>query len=276
MARSAVGRSQPWLASTRRRTSGPTASRIARTRATSSATGCAAVLILKIRWPRATFSRASATSASPLATASDQDSGTRSRTRPPSRRCTGTPSARPLRSHSAISTAARAKGTALHAPGHFKPERLDLRGVAAAQPGDDVPLQRGGDRLRRLLAPGRAAEAGRLAPADQAVARLDPHEHEVHGRQGGERHVMGTRNRDIGQDQPDVGDDHVCEGRATARGGTARAGCCACGSCCFIDLTALPTRRRGRGRGAARGRRRSGRGRTGRGRARACRPAATR
>ena len=110
IARSAVGRSQPWLASTRSRTSGPTASRMARTRATSSATGCAAVLILKMRCPRATFSRASATSASRPDTASDHDSGTRSRTRPPSSRWTGTPSARPLRSHSAISTAARANG----------------------------------------------------------------------------------------------------------------------------------------------------------------------
>src|SRR5438132_2607023 len=63
-----------------------------------------------MRWPCATFSRASATSASGLSTASDHERGTLSRTRPPSRRCTGTPSALPFRSQSAISTAARAKG----------------------------------------------------------------------------------------------------------------------------------------------------------------------
>src|SRR5437588_545394 len=38
-----------------------------------------------MRWPRATFSRASATSASGLSTASDHESGTLSRTRPPRR-----------------------------------------------------------------------------------------------------------------------------------------------------------------------------------------------
>ena len=109
MAWSAVARSQPWFASTQEMV-GPTASRSRRTRSTSWANGCAAVLILKMRWPRATFSRASLTSASALSTASDHDRGTRSRTRPPSRRCTGTPSARPFRSQSAISTAARANG----------------------------------------------------------------------------------------------------------------------------------------------------------------------
>src|SRR2546426_964303 len=63
MAWSALGRSQPWLASTRSETSDPTASRSRRTLSTSWATGCAAVLILKMRWPSATFARASATSA---------------------------------------------------------------------------------------------------------------------------------------------------------------------------------------------------------------------
>src|SRR4030095_9366927 len=58
MARSAVARSQPWLASTRSETSGPTASRRRLTRSTSCATGCAAVLILKMRWPSATLARA--------------------------------------------------------------------------------------------------------------------------------------------------------------------------------------------------------------------------
>src|SRR6266576_3833406 len=64
------------------------------------------------------------------------------------------------------------EGVALHAPGHLDPQWLDARRVAADEPGRDVALEHDLHGLRRLLAPRRAAEARRLAPADETAPRL--------------------------------------------------------------------------------------------------------
>jgi len=101
------------------------------------------------------------------------------------------------------------EGVALHASGHLDPERLDARRVAADEPGRDVALEHDLHGLRRLLAPRRAAEARRLAPADETAARLDPHEGEVDRLQRGERHLVRTLDGDVRQPHADVRDRQV-------------------------------------------------------------------
>ena len=178
-----------------------------------------------MRCPRATLARASSISAPGSATASDQESGTRSRTRPPSSRCTGTPSARPLRSQSAISTAARANGLPCTRRAISRRNRLDARRVAPDQPRRDIALDGGGDGLRGLLAPRRPAQARRLAPSHEPVRCLQPHEDEVHRLEGREGHLVRALDRDVGLDHPHVGDLHAAISSRIACLRSERVGC---------------------------------------------------
>ena len=100
------------------------------------------------------------------------------------------------------------EGIALDATRHLSAQRLDPGGVTAGEPRRDVALDRHRHRFRRLLAPGRAPEARGLAPAGEAIGRLDADEGEIHCFQRGEGHLVRALDRDIGEDHADVGDLH--------------------------------------------------------------------
>ena len=99
--------SQPWLASTVRRASGPAASRTAATRA-SSRSGRSPVLTLKMVTPSARSAAVLRLSSSGSSQPQAMTSVSVSRVRPPMRSTTERPSALPCRSQSAISRPARA------------------------------------------------------------------------------------------------------------------------------------------------------------------------
>jgi len=96
----------------------------------------------------------------------------------------------------------------LHAPGHLAAQRLDAGRVAPDEPRRDVALDRDGDRLRRFLAPRRTAQTRGLAPADEAVGGLEADEGEVDRLERREGHLVRALDRNVGEDDADVGELH--------------------------------------------------------------------
>src|SRR4029077_10449649 len=84
------------------------------------------------------------------------------------------------------------EGIALDALRHLTAQCLDQSRIAPDEPRCDVALDGDGDRLRRFFAPRRAAQARGLAPADEAVDRLEANEGEVDGLERRERHLVRT------------------------------------------------------------------------------------
>src|SRR5206468_4840106 len=111
------------------------------------------------------------------------------------------------------------EGIALYSPRHLAAQRLDPGGVAAGEPRRDVALDRDRDRLRRLFAPRRPAEARGLSPAREAVRRLDAPEGEMHRLERREGHLVRAFHGDVGEGHADVGDLHrVTRRRRSLRG----------------------------------------------------------
>ena len=180
------------------RDSGPSASRSRRTRATSSAHGRAPVFTLKMRWPAATLARASSISASVIGDGE----------RPGQRHAVAHAAAEePVHGH-----AERPRVQDPRAPSPPRRGRRDCPGRGAPsrgspprspvaseprEPGRDVALDDRGDGLRRLLAPRRTAQAGRLAPAHLPVRGLEADEDEVHRLECREGHLVGTAHGDV-------------------------------------------------------------------------------
>ncbi len=199
-----MARSQPWLASTRRETSGPTASRSRPTRATSRATGCAPVLrdlrfrALDRERPRQRHALAHA---------------------PPEQAVHGNAERLAVEIPERHLDGGAREGIALYSPRHLAAQRLDPGGVAAGEPRRDVALDRDRDRLRRLFAPRRPAEARGLSPARETVGRLEAHEGEIHRRERREGHLVRAFHGDVGEGHADVGDLHrVTRRRRSLRG----------------------------------------------------------
>src|SRR2546425_12382020 len=71
------------------------------------------------------------------------------------------------------------EGVALYPSRHLAVQRLDPGCVATDEPRRDVARDPDRDRLRRLFAPRRAAEARGFSPAREAVRRLEAHEGEI-------------------------------------------------------------------------------------------------
>src|SRR2546426_3247804 len=207
MAWSALGRSQPWLASTRRETSDPTASRSRRTLSTSWATGCG-----RLDLEDAVAERDLRASLRDLRVRALD--GERPRQRhalahaPPEQAVHGNAERLAVEIPERHLDGGAREGVALYPSRHLAVQRLDPGCVATDEPRRDVALDRDRDRFRGLLAPRGPAQARGLSPAREAVRRLDAHEGEIDRLEGREGHLVRALHGNVGEGHPDVGDLH--------------------------------------------------------------------